>query len=229
MEYSIHNPCFALCTSKPFLFFSIAQKSHFNQHARTRRLQEHPKSSLSHSSIGTLERTCKLILNQFGKLQTLIYILTLHQFENDITINGIRVKSLINSLIFLKCHHRVLTHRHIQIVLHTIHTQEESLRTTCITILSSVCVNANKKISMILISYIRTLLQRQKHIRIASEHYIDFWILSLDFCSKLLCHRKIEILLLYFHFKPHGSSIMSAMSSIYYHCKRHQRHRHCQQ
>ena len=84
-----------------------------------------------HALVGTVGTIADTSLNHSGQLYAALHVLALDELEDDIALRRAGIESLIPLLIVLL--HRddgVLSHRHIEIVLGTVHTEGIGLEAT---------------------------------------------------------------------------------------------------
>ena len=166
VHYSACHLCDGSVLIEVALLLRVGDKSHLEKDRRTGGLEQHPESRLAYSPVLAIEMPYKTFLHLLGELQRLVHVGVLHQFEHDIGVNGVRVKSLVSRLVIgLEFHHRVLAHRDIEVRLHPVGTEDKSLHSLCSFRFGGISVNRDKEVRVSLIRNIRAGLQRNKHIR----------------------------------------------------------------
>ena len=153
-------------------------------------------------------------LNHSSQFHAALHVLTLDELEDDVTLGRLRVETLVSLLeALLHRNHRVLSHRHIQIVLGAMHTQRIGFEATChLACRKRIGVHRDKQVGIGTIGDIRTLMKRNKHILLAGIDNTHLRHVLFHVFTEAQSHGKIDILL-----HGDGSSrtcIMAAMSWV---------------
>ena len=159
-------------------FLRIRDKAHLKEDGRASRFEQHPERCLLHAPVGTVEMTDKAFLHLLRELERLVHETVLHQLEHNIRINGIGVETLISGLIIrLQFHHSILTHRHVEVFLHLLRSENEGFHTFGFLAGRSVRVDGDKEVRVVLVGYIRARLERNKLIRCTGIYHFHVRIL----------------------------------------------------
>ena len=168
------------------LFFRVGDKTHLEEYRWTGCLKQHPERSLLHAAVGTVEMPHEMFLYLRSELQGLVHEIILHQLEHDIRVNRVRVEALIGRLVVrLQLHHRVLTHRHIEVLLRFLVTEDKRLHTFRGFVFRCVSVNGDEQVGIVLIGNVGARLQRNEHIRRTRIYHIHIGILLLEHLTYL--------------------------------------------
>ena len=152
---------------------------------------------MSHAAVLSIEVSDETFLHLLGKTQGLIHVAVLHQLEHDIGVNRVRVKALVGRFIIrLEFHHGVLTHRHVEILLHFLGSEDEGLHASRGFVLRRVGMDGDKEVGVILVGNIRAGLQRDEDIRRACINDVDIGVLLVEFLANLEHELEVEIFLL---------------------------------
>ena len=179
------------------LFLGVGDEAHLKEDGGTCRFEKYPEGGLSHAAVFPIEVSDETFLHLLGKTQGLIHIAVLHQLEHDIGVDGVRIEALVGRFIIrLEFHHGVLAHRHVEVLLHFLGSEDKGLHTTWRFVLRRVRMDGDKEIGVILVGNIRAGLQRNKDIRRACINDVDIGVLLVEFLADLEHQFEVEIFLL---------------------------------
>ena len=179
------------------LFFGVGDEAHLKEDGRTGSFEKYPEGGLPHAAVFPVEMPDEAFLYLLGKMQGLIHITVLHEFEHDIGVDGVRIETLVGCFIIrLELHYGVLTHRHVEVFLHFLGSEDEGLHATRRFVLRRVGMDGDKEVCVILVGYIRAGLQRDEDIRRAGINDVDVGVLFVEFLANLEHELEVKIFLL---------------------------------
>ena len=196
-----------------FLFLGIGDESHLKEDRRACRLEQHPESRLAHTAILAVEVSDETFLHLFSEKKRLLHVTVLHQFEHDIGVDGVRVKTLIGRLVVrLQLHHGVLAHSDIQVLLHLIRTKDEGLHAPRFFLVRRVGMDRDEQVGIVLIRDIGAGLQGHKHVGRTGIHDVDLRILLYEQFTHF--ERQLQVQIFLIRELTDSSGVLSAMPGI---------------
>ena len=143
----------------------------------------------------------------------MIHITVLHQFEHDIGVNRVGVEALIGSLVIrLELHHGVLSHSDIQVLLHLLRSEDESLHAAGRFVFSSVGMDRKEEVSVILVRYVCARLERNKDICRTGINDLHIRVALVDLFAYLEHELEVKVFLL--REPSYSACILAAMTGI---------------
>ena len=198
------------------LFLGIGDETHLKQYRRTSGLEQHPERRLTHAAVLAVEVPDEAVLYLRSKLQRLVHVTVLHQFEHDIRVNRIRVKTLVGRFVVrLQFHHRVLTHRHVQVRLHLLRSENERLHAAGSFGLRRIGMNRDEQVGIRFVGDVGAGLQRDEHIGGTGINHLHIGILLFEQLTDFEHQTQVEVFL--FGHLTDSSRVLTAVSGIQHH------------
>ncbi len=99
-----------------FLRRRVAYKIEFDKHRGHRHAPQHPESGLTHVFVGASGLLHQIALSPRGKIEALVEMRVLREFEYYIRFRRIRVEILVTRpAVLFELHNRVFAHGHTQV------------------------------------------------------------------------------------------------------------------
>ena len=153
-------------------------------------------------------------LNHSCQIHAALHVLTLDKLEDDVTLWRFRVETFISLLeSLLHRDNRVLSHRHIQIVLGAVHTQGIGFKATShLAGWQCIGMHRDKQVGIGTVGNIRTFMKRHKLILRTGVDDPHLGHVLFHIFTEAQSHGKIHVFLL-----RHGASrtrIMTTMTRV---------------
>ena len=167
-----------------------------------------------HALIRTVGTIADTSLNHSSQLYAALHILALDKLEDDIALRRTGIEALIPLLIvFLHRNNGVLSHRYIEIILGTVHTEGIGLEATShLSCRQGIGMHGDKEIGIGTVGNIRTLIERDEDIRLAGIDDSYLREILLHILTEAQGNGKIDILFL--GYGSECSGIMTTMTGV---------------
>ena len=167
-----------------------------------------------HALVGTVGTIADTSLDHSCQIYAALHVLALDELENDIALRRSGIEALISLLIVLL--HRddgVFPHRHIEIILGTVHTEGIGLEATShLSCRQGIGMHGDKEIGIGTVGDIRTLIERDEDILRAGIDDSYLREILLHILTEAQGNGKIDILFL--GYGSECSGIMTTMTRV---------------